>query len=424
MNSKSETEALDSGPVCGPAPAIRGICRIRGWSALGPAPAALCALALLLSGCLSLKLQTPDTPLPPRDLKLRTQTREYATLSAELVRNAADAIAERSRDRQVRDQAVRWKIAASAALRNASLHTDPVLALADSWGLARQMAEFFGGGAGSNLFGARQPLALTNAQALAQRAADLARGGLSPAEFSQMEKFVGDYAARYPLRDLSLAREPVAAHWTGFGTRPAKPTVGSMAEAMNDLADRVTMMGQQVPEEVRWRVELGAGQLDDGLTQARAAADRLDRNLQRIAAVAENTPPVVTNAVATAVRELRESVLPSLDRLEKQWGSTIASLRQEREGLARDIASERAALVTAVGEQRLAIMKEFDKTAQGVTDRTLQQARGMVRDALFYVVLLVAVVLGFPFGFGFLAGRMSARKPARKDPPAGTGSAS
>ena len=66
-----------------------------------------------------------------------------------------------------------------------------------------------------------------------------------------------------------------------------------------------------------------------------------------------------------------------------------------------------------MAQQRAAVMKDVERMAGDLADRSLEQARAMVKDVLRYALLLALVVLGLPFVFGFLAGRISAR--ARRD---------
>src|SRR6185295_1598946 len=93
-------------------------------------------------------------------------------------------------------------------------------------------------------------------------------------------------------------------------------------------------------------------------------------------------------AISNAVVELRGAVVPALEGFQKQWGSTLETLTRERSALARDIATEREAVVQAVTQQRAAAMKEVERIAGDITSRSLQEVRGMVRDVMGYGVLL------------------------------------
>jgi len=114
-----------------------------------------CALgAALLGGCFSLSVQTPGEPLPPKEIRMRTETRQFAAQISERVQRVADAIGVQSSDAAVQADALRWKIGASVASRGAAYRSVPRLALVDTWTFAAQMDAFFRDGAGRQQFGA------------------------------------------------------------------------------------------------------------------------------------------------------------------------------------------------------------------------------------------------------------------------------
>lgn len=56
-------------------------------------------------------------------------------------------------------------------------------------------------------------------------------------------------------------------------------------------------------------------------------------------------------------------------------------------------------------QQRAAIMKETQEMTRDVIERSMNQVRALVRDVLFYAVILVALILGLPFVIGVFLGR-------------------
>lgn len=361
------------------------------------------------SGCLGLGFKDPGQPLSARDRALRAGTREFAGTFSDAVAQAADSIRAGTTNPAVREAAMRWKLAASGAVREAALRSDPILALADLWVFNRQMVRFFETGAGARLFGEAAPAALAKARALETNVMALARDTLSAAEFQRMETFVEGHARDFGLADLASTREPVGAHWKGFEGATEPVASGTTPEAVADLAGRVALTGRQLRDEVAWRLELGSSELESTLQRMREAAEQLDQALRRIASVAEQATPALTSAVTTAASAVQAGFLPALERLETQWTNTLSVLRGEREAVTRDLARERAELVRAAGEQRQALMQEVDRTARAVTTQAMAEARGTLRELALYGVLLAVVVLGLPFAFGFLTGRVLGR---------------
>ena len=370
--------------------------------------------AIVNSGCKLVELKMPGEPMAKEDFALRTQTREFANILSATVQRAADEIARDSEDPEIRTRSMQWKIGAASTIRSATLRSSPTLAIVDSWAFCRQMNQFFENGAGTNLFGSHQALAVTQSQALETRLAKIARTWVPSSQLSKMETFLTEYVSSFPLRTISFEREPVAARWEDFQGKPVSIVpAGTTSEALSDFSDRLQMLGQQVPEEVRWRLTLESEEMERGLARTGVTLDRLDEAMKRIGDAATASPTTISNAV----NELRVGFLPVLERLQSQWGTTITTLQQERQALALNIASERAEVMKGVDHQRAAIMKETQEITRDVIERSMNQVRALVRDVLFYAVILVALILGLPFVIGLFLGRawgrgMLVEKPA------------
>ncbi len=378
---------------------------------------AFLAIAALGTGCKLVELKMPGEPMPKADFALRGQTREFANMLSATVQHVADSITRQTGDAAIRTHCAQWKIGAVSTIRTATLRSTPKLALLDAWAFCRQMTQYLDQGGGSRLFGPFQVMAVTNAQALEQRLTQTARTILSASEFSRMDKFLADYVAQFPVQNLSFDREPVVARWEDFeGKLSPIPPAGTSSEALSDFAERLQMLGQQVPDEIRWRLTLEADEMETQLAKTGATLDRLDLALKLIAEAAMASPGTMTNAV----QDLRSAFLPVLERFQGQWETTTKTLQTERQALTETLATERtavlkavdeqrAAVLKAVAEQRSALMKEAQAITQDVVDRSMKQVHGVVREVLFYAVLALAIVLGLPFLTGFLLGRASGR---------------
>jgi len=90
------------------------------------------------------------------------------------VQTAADEISAAETDPSIREAAVRWKINSIPAMQAAVFQLDPLAALADAWGLCAQM-ERFATGAGKDLFGDSQRIAVQDSLTLSEDVAALAR---------------------------------------------------------------------------------------------------------------------------------------------------------------------------------------------------------------------------------------------------------
>ncbi len=375
------------------------------WAALGTALRWLAMGLVVLEcapGCKLVELKMPGEPLPKADFALRGQTREFAKILAGTVEQVADAIARETNDPAIRAHCLEWKIGAVNSIRTATLRSSPKLALVDAWAFCRQMDDFLDHGPGANLFGPYQSMALTNSQALEHRLAQTARTLLSGSDFAELDLFLDGYVTNYPLRTIAFNREPVVPRWEDYVGKPFhNPPAGTGSEALSDVAERLQMLGEQIPEEVRWRLMLESDALEAQWARTGVTFDKLDKALGQVGEAAAASPAALTNAVL----DLQAAFLPAFDKFQSEWTNTTRIMQEERKALTESLSVERAAVLKDIDQQRAATLKETQVILSDLTDRSLTHVRGIIRDVLFYVVLLAGIVLGLPFLSGFLLGR-------------------
>lgn len=362
-------------------------------------------LALWLgAGCSLVRLDTHITPLPKGDVQARLVTREFATGMVREVARTADVIAgPATPDVPLRLSALRWKLSTSVAARRTALRTDPGLSLVDTWAFAAQMDQYFRAGAGRATFGARQGEVTELTGRLLREITAIAKAADATGVGAGAEGFVQDYAARYPLASLEFEREPLYPHWAAQrGNADAMTTtVGSPAEVVADVADRLTLYGDQLGDELRWRLELLAADPRNDTKDLRELARTLDAELKRIGTLAEQSPELARQSI----RELRETVDPALERFDARWQATLDTLTAERRAVAAEVTAQREALTAALQAERAAVMADADRLAADLTERVFARVREVVRDVLVGAAVLTLILLGVPFGLGFLAGR-------------------
>ncbi len=386
--------------------------------------------AAFLNGCSLLKLNLGGRPMPARDLDLRIQTREFAAAFSARVESVADAIAARADSPATRLGSIRWKLGATAAMKQASLRTDPMLALVESWTFCRQMREFFSGTNGNAALGSATASARKVSEQLEDEITVMARRVISSSEFRDVSEFVEAYCPEHPLGSLAFERGPVALRWLEQDTGANSRTVGNMPEAITDLSDRVSAFGQQIPLEVRWRVDLERAELEPLFADARSMSTNVSAALQSIPVLAENARLVSENAreLTKAAAELTQTIAPELARFDRRWEGTLVAFKTEREAVMEVLKAERIAVIGTLDTQREALMRDFareraevavvaDKILKNSVAEAGQQAKSMIGMLLFYGVLILIVALGLPFASGYFVGRTVAK---RKQAPPGS----
>ena len=383
-------------------------------------------LSLALSGCSLMRINVGGDPMPARDLSLRVQTREFAATFSALVCTTADAIAARSKDPALRANTIRWKLSATAAVQQSSLRADPILALIDTWTLSRQMKDFIAGTEGEKIFGPEREAASQAAATLDESITAVASALLSPSDFERGAAFVDDFSSKHPMKSLVFERDSMSLLWLQHQKDEAPTSMGSMSEAITDLSDRVTAFNQQLPTEIRWRLDLERMDFEPMAAEVKRLSAGADVVFQTFPMLAENAKMLAENAklMTKAATELTISITPEIAKFDQQWKSTLATVKTEREAVTEVLRTERIAVTAALEKQRESLMRDFtrergeitaaaDQMVQNAIEKTGHQVQGVVRSALLYGSLLALVILGLPFLSGYLVGRAARRNTSQ-----------
>ena len=307
-------------------------------------PLALFAAASTGCSLLKVAVATGD-PLSKEEMNVRTMTRGFYYDMAGEVARAADSIIGASDRLEVRTAAVRWKIRATRAGVTAAMQSIPDVAMADLWILCRRMNEGFAATPDSLLFGAQSDIARETAARLDRRAARLA-GRLLPAErYALMERFVDEFMRDNPVTESDGADNTTLA-WLEFlrenGVEPAY-AVGSIAEVLADVNDRVSGQTQQLSNSVGWSKDLIEMRLAQDSLRDRIGAqlDSLDRNFRRMVAVAEHLPEISDRVL----EELNEQATQLLWTMDVSVDNAFSGFDRQRMELQSYVSREREALV-------------------------------------------------------------------------------
>ena len=221
----------------------------------------------------------------------------------------------------------------------------PDVARADRGILCRRMNEGFAATPDSLLFGAQSDIARETAARLDRRAARLA-GRLPPAERDALlERFVDEFMRDNPVAESDGADNTTLA-WLEFlrenGVEPAY-AVGSIAEVLADVNDRVSGQKQQLSNSVGWSKDLIEMRLAQDSLRDRIGAqlDSLDRNFRRMVAVAEHLPEISDRVL----EELNEQATQLLWTMDVSVDNAFSGFDRQRMELQSYVSRERGALV-------------------------------------------------------------------------------
>ena len=211
-------------------------------------------------------------------------------------------------------------------------------ALIDAWTFARQMDQFWSGGAGADAFGTFQPEAVEVSRRLVDQVRTIGNSiAVSPEAAADFERRVIDsWLTAHPLRDTSFARESPMARFADQ-SRASGDTLQSVG-TMEDLAIGVTQQARiylaDLPRQIRGELDL---MRYDILTAEDVSALQGDLHVSaaaanRIASTAETISPLVLNE--------RRIVLDELNRqralvMERRLPGTRTGDRRDRPRVCR-----------------------------------------------------------------------------------------
>ena len=378
---------------------------------------AVLVLLLLAAACAT---KPQRSPLMHKDATLtKAQARIAAHVFVDrfsgLVEESADKIIAASQDREVRQNALLWKINAVSAGQRAGFQDDPVAGYLDLWILCEQMALFFEDGPGTNLFGEHQQIAIDISKWLSREAEAYARE-ISGRDLAEATQEIETWVEANPLTSLSFSRvstrtlvlKLMKKH--GSGTFAA---IGSLDEGLNDLADRSTIYAEYVPKMAMWQVEY----LFDEIMQREDIAEtlrdvrELSGALGGIDSTADELMMLLDEGIAETLPAEREILTKFID---EQRVAVLDFVRNERIAVLQDLAKERAIVLAAVSAERVAVTKDVEKMRAATIDDlqgiqvNLEDSWKRIESIIDRVFLRVALLAGalvvvmIVFGFAAL----------------------
>ena len=285
-----------------------------------------------------------------------------------------------------------------------------MMALLDIWALSEQMRQFFATGAGRKLFGAQQNTVRQWPTSLQKAHSDWRTARLPRRSWCVIKTFVERYVREQPLVDLDFARASVVDQWVAETGQQASfmTSVGTVAQSMSDVSDRMRMFGESAPSQVVWQARLAIGESDLGRADFVNALAQADDSLERLTRLAESSPA----ELQAGINNVRGSLLAVSDRFDASWLEMLHSVREEREALAANIRDQREFAVEAFDVQRIAVAKDASRIANEAIATGSAQIRGLFREAMMFGILLIIVIMIVPFAGGFYVGRLVTRERA------------
>jgi hypothetical protein len=370
----------------------------------------------LMSSCSLFKvdLNTGVEPLPAKELNTRILMHEFGIVFSNKVEQLADSIMKTTKDKDIKMNALYWKINAIAMSRQVIFQTVPYASLVDTWTFCKQQSDFVRVGNGSDLFGDFQPRVIEVAGKLEEKVSMIARAVSTGREYNSYEKFVNEYAALHPFEDVYFNRGSILSELNkslGIPDSVAVKTVGTMPETMSDLSSRINDMADKVPKMAKWKTEAYLYESGVDSLDVKALMDSINMLAGQISYIAENSPELLDSAIM----KLNEELTPLVNKLDRRWGETLWKLGNERMALMESLDEQRVALSETLAEERAVIMSDLQLLSKDLVELSWVHIKQLLFKALFLILLILIVMLGLPFGLGYVTGKTLARRKLEKN---------
>jgi hypothetical protein len=352
-------------------------------------------LPLGLAGCLGQAMQAPTESVGGQvmEVDISAQRSRVAAQNTEagylgLIELTADSIIRMTDDPVVARNALAWKANAIPAIQRALHNADPLISWVDGRTLLEQMRQFFDVGAGRDLFGEEQSIAvgaLDEAGAIFDR---LLQEEVSEGDYGRISEFVRSWTAEHPLDNGLFVRDPVAqviARELGSAQLGGLDAVGRLEALAVDTHLMAQSYLTYTPKVLLWQAELMAADMFDTGSLG-PLLDDVDRMavMQAATRLLESTPELIAAERRAAFAELAALT-------EREGADLATAVAAERvtilNEVARVVREERSALTRDVEAALIAAMREGGSQATAVVDHVLLRA-GV---GLLALVLLIGI---------------------------------
>jgi len=371
---------------------------------------------ILIPSLLLASLLSCSTAAPPRTpgmealdveittAELRLKTYELESYFAAVVQTAADEILAAETEPAIRRAALRWKLNAIPAMQAAVFQLDPLGALADAWGLCRQMEEFFTNGAGRELFGDSQSIAIEESRLLSTEVRLLALSVIGAERLEEVRPRLEAWLAENPFHDISFGRRTVAASASSItaanSSRDALASVGQIEDLVRDLSDRLAIYAEQIPEIARWHAELltmdisqnEIAPLWEDIESIDASAASLDIEIQALRRFVESTPDLIASERVVILEAIERDLETALVDVDRQRVATLSAVTVEREAILAEIEVLRETVTRDLEQALVDVLSDAEALVERQAATLMVEAEGLV-DLIFWR-LLVLVAIG------------------------------
>ena len=347
--------------------------------------------------------------------ELRIRVRSLALPFSGIIEEAADSVIAESSDPEVRKLALLWKINGIPSMQSALFQPTPLAALLDAWALAIQTRNSVESGLNSGTLPDHiKAIAL---QAINQMEIELTAIArlLGPTEaVDELQHDVESWAAANPIGRSQATRTPTSgelARLTADNKVGIRRTVAAANESMGDLATRMDVYTAFLPKQARWQAEYLMAQIVSGQDVGSVLREfvELSNAIEKMTETINTAPALLATERAAVLTALQEERIAAIDAINAQMHEAFEFVTQERiEAFSTHLKDERVAIIEAIvtertvalealREERVAALEQVGVMTEEVVAESLTDLvdHFFIRLAQLGIVLLIVVGLAY-----------------------------
>lgn len=298
-----------------------------------------------MGGCAISKKSVAMSKIKGLDMtaeQLRLKVNNFIMVFSGKVEQGAEQITNNAGgNRKIMDRALAWKTNAIPMSQIAGFQFDPLFGLLDLWAFSSQMADFFDRGAGRDLFGSQQGIAIRTSKDLEGEISAFVES-LGPSINLELAKgFVADWVKKNPINSLLFIRQSTntsLANWLLDSDKGMGDVLGGMDERMTDMTNRMNIITQQMPKIGRWQGEMFlADQLRNPpipIPQiTKQDVEAVKNSIKKMADMAPQLPDILERQrllIKSDIQEIRAQTIADVQLLTQQ---TIEDTSRKSEAL-------------------------------------------------------------------------------------------
>jgi len=296
-------------------------------------------------------------------LELRATMSDFFYRFARTITESSDSIIRLSTDYAVDNAALSWKMNAIPVATGAVYNSDAFIGYIDMAVFIYQMKIFFESGAGKELFGNQQGIALRALDLLWEDLLDIGRDMVPDNDITDGTKAVTDFAEQHPISSLYFVRQstiPLMTRIKSVEKVSFKELAVGMSESIDELSSQINAYMEVLPKQVRWESEYLINNILIN-PELNGRFDSLTQLLERTVVFAEASP----------------------DLIDSQRNAAFEAIRQERMAILEEIRDERAIILAELSEQITEQREASFQELNNLTNSTFNNLDELV-DKLFW----------------------------------------